>query len=144
MKTPELLFFFHPRIFLFILLEIFVYRLGKRSFPWKEALVSLVMFGIYQIVNRGMVFALEPLIGWVYDLRLWNISMENWWSWGLLFFAVEFCYYWMHRAAHEIRWMWASHSVHHSPEKITLSGAYRLAVTSSISGLFLFLSLSTF
>jgi len=54
------------------------------------------------------------------------------------FFAVEFAYYWLHRFGHEIRWMWASHSVHHSPTSITFSGAYRLAVTGIFSGMFVF------
>jgi sterol desaturase/sphingolipid hydroxylase (fatty acid hydroxylase superfamily) len=138
MKTSELLFFFLPIFFFFIALEILYYRQDKRSFPWREAIVSLVMFAVYQLVNRSVVVFLKPVIGWVYDFRMWTAPMNQWWAWVLLFFAVEFCYYWMHRCTHEIRWLWASHSVHHSPTTITLSGAYRLAITSSISGLFLF------
>jgi len=65
--------------------------------------------------------------------------MDRWESCVALFFAVEFAYYWLHRMSHEIRWMWAQHSVHHSARQITLSVAYRLGWTNLISGPWLFL-----
>lgn len=74
-----------------------------------------------------------------YNLRPFDIPMDRWESWVALFFAVEFAYYWLHRFSHEIRWMWAQHSVHHSARQITLSVAYRLGWTSLIAGPWLFL-----
>jgi sterol desaturase/sphingolipid hydroxylase (fatty acid hydroxylase superfamily) len=64
--------------------------------------------------------------------------MTAWWSYVLLFFSLEFAYYWHHRASHEVRWFWATHNVHHSPQKMYLSGAVRLGWTGQISGAFLF------
>ena len=37
----------------------------------------------------------------------------------------DFIYYWNHRLDHEVRWMWAMHSVHHSSERYNLSTALR-------------------
>ncbi|WP_446667053.1 sterol desaturase family protein [Flexivirga sp. B27] len=37
----------------------------------------------------------------------------------------DFIYYWNHRFDHEVRWMWAMHSVHHSSERYNLSTALR-------------------
>jgi sterol desaturase/sphingolipid hydroxylase (fatty acid hydroxylase superfamily) len=56
----------------------------------------------------------------------------------LLFIGQEFCYYWHHRAAHRVRWFWATHCVHHSPNELTLASALRLGLTGKISGAALF------
>ena len=64
--------------------------------------------------------------------------MNHWWSWLALLFALEFFYYWMHRADHRVQWLWATHAVHHSSNAYNLSAAYRLGWTSGISGGFLF------
>ena len=39
----------------------------------------------------------------------------------------DFTYYWMHRWEHEIRILWAHHSVHHSSPEFNLTTALRLA-----------------
>jgi sterol desaturase/sphingolipid hydroxylase (fatty acid hydroxylase superfamily) len=44
----------------------------------------------------------------------------------------------MHRCGHEIRWMWASHAVHHTPRHIHLASAFRLSATELLSGGWLF------
>ena len=55
-----------------------------------------------------------------------------------LFLGSEFLYYWQHRASHRIRWMWATHSVHHSTTRLNLTAAIRLGLTGNLSGNFLF------
>jgi sterol desaturase/sphingolipid hydroxylase (fatty acid hydroxylase superfamily) len=55
-----------------------------------------------------------------------------------LFIGSEFLYYWQHRASHRIRWMWATHAVHHSTTRLNLTAAIRLGWTGNISGNFLF------
>jgi len=56
---------------------------------------------------------------------------EEGWKWVAV--AVDFAYYWFHRASHRIRWMWASHSVHHSAEQMTLLASLRLGWTNLFS-----------
>ncbi len=46
----------------------------------------------------------------------------------------EFCYYWFHRAAHRVRWFWATHAVHHSPNEFNLGIAYRFGWTGRLAG----------
>lgn len=58
---------------------------------------------------------------------------DHWATWAGGFLAVEFAYYWFHRASHRIRWMWASHSVHHSAEEMTLLASFRLGWTNLFS-----------
>lgn len=82
--------------------------------------------------------ALAVPFAYVYEHRLFDIPASQWWTWPAAFLAVEFAYYWQHRASHEIRWMWATHSVHHSATRFNLSAALRLGWTGLISGNFLF------
>jgi len=127
-----------PFFVLLITWEIYRYYKNKRQFPWKEALISMLMAMAYAFINNRSTPLLASINQWFYSLRLFDIPMNTIWGLGLLFLAEEFAYYWLHRCGHEIRWLWASHSVHHSPESITFSGAYRLSITGAISGLFLF------
>ncbi len=57
----------------------------------------------------------------------------TWWSWVLAVIAADFTYYWMHRIEHEVRILWAYHSVHHSSPEFNLSTSLRL---SWVEGLF--------
>lgn len=69
----------------------------------------------------------------LWQYRLYTMPLRHLWPWIVLFFGQEFCYYWMHRADHRVRWFWATHSVHHSPESLNLSAAYRLGWTARLS-----------
>lgn len=51
----------------------------------------------------------------------------TWWSWVLAFVVADFSYYWMHRWEHEVRLLWAHHSVHHSSPEFNLTTALRLS-----------------
>jgi sterol desaturase/sphingolipid hydroxylase (fatty acid hydroxylase superfamily) len=68
---------------------------------------------------------------WAY--RIGTLPLEQPWTWLLLFVGQDFLYYWMHRADHRVRWLWATHSVHHSPTELNLSAAYRLGWTARLS-----------
>ena len=74
----------------------------------------------------------------VYQHRLFDFSATSAPAMLGLFRGSEFLYYWQHRASHRMRWMWATHRVHHSPTKFNLTAAIRLGWTGNISGNFLF------
>jgi sterol desaturase/sphingolipid hydroxylase (fatty acid hydroxylase superfamily) len=46
--------------------------------------------------------------------------------------AWDFVYYWNHRFAHESRFLWAIHSIHHSSERYNLSTALRQPVGDAL------------
>lgn len=104
------------------------------GYDWKAWWTSLGdAFGrilINRTIGGGVVGLL--LIG-VARFRVADIAMDRWWHWMLLFVGQEFCYYWMHRADHRVRWFWLNHAVHHSPEQYALSSAYRLGWTGKIT-----------
>lgn len=70
----------------------------------------------------------------VYSAAPVQWPLDDWRTWAAGFFALEFFYYWQHRFSHTIRWMWTSHSVHHSTNQFTLPAAARLGWTNAISG----------
>ena len=69
---------------------------------------------------------------WLYEHRLIDADLQSWWGLMLLFFGLEFLYYWFHRLSHTVRWFWANHAVHHSPNQMNLSTAYRLGALEGI------------
>ncbi|HUC11673.1 MAG TPA: sterol desaturase family protein [Stellaceae bacterium] len=111
------------------------------SYPWKNAGVSLSMaigHFITQAAVYGLIFGV--IAGFVYRFRLTTIpvSFHHWPSLIVLFVLVDLAFYIEHRCSHRVLFLWASHSVHHSSEKMLVTTAYRLAWTPILSGIFLF------
>ncbi|AFZ04281.1 sterol desaturase family protein [Calothrix sp. PCC 6303] len=127
---------FLPLFLILILTEAFlIVGWKKQKYPWQESLVSLsVAIGHH----ASQMIPTSALMIFAWHHRISTISIDSWWNVFLLFICLEFAYYWYHRASHRIRWFWASHSVHHSPEKFNFSAAYRLGWTGGISGSSLF------
>jgi sterol desaturase/sphingolipid hydroxylase (fatty acid hydroxylase superfamily) len=120
------------------LVEVWLIRRRGESYDWKETAASVGVSIGQRIVNATVGGMTLAVFFWIWEHRLWTIPMKTWWSYVLLFFALEFAYYWFHRASHECRWFWATHSVHHSPQKMYLIGAARLGWTGQVTGAFLF------
>jgi len=56
----------------------------------------------------------------------------------VLVIGQDFCYYWLHRASHRIRWFWATHAVHHSSNELNLGASYRFGWTGRLTGAAIF------
>ncbi len=130
---------FYPYVLGAIALEIGWYLLvRRRAYPWKEMLTSLGVF-VLRIPARLLAAAIVvPVAYFLWAHRIATIPLGNFWGLPLLFLAVELSYYWMHRCSHEIRWLWATHVVHHTPEEIHFASAFRLGATDVLSGAWLF------
>ncbi|MEY3612796.1 MAG: hypothetical protein RJB14_2518 [Pseudomonadota bacterium] len=117
-------------------------RKTRGGYDWGAFAASMVDAVGRQLINTiaagaGLIIAI-PLLDWIHTHRIFTISMDSAWAFGLLFIGVEFCYYWYHRSAHRVRWFWATHAVHHSPNQLTLATAVRLGWTGKITGTTLF------
>jgi sterol desaturase/sphingolipid hydroxylase (fatty acid hydroxylase superfamily) len=130
---------FWPLIVAAITFEIAWYILvRRRAYPWREMALSTAMMLMRQPMKLLYLVVVAPVAGVAWSLRVATVPLDTWWGVALLFVGVELCYYWSHRAMHMVRWMWASHAVHHSPNEIHLASAYRLGVTDIFSGGWLF------
>ena len=56
----------------------------------------------------------------------------------LLFLTADLLYYVWHRANHKFRWLWATHNVHHSAERLNFLAALRQGWTEIFSFTWLF------
>jgi sterol desaturase/sphingolipid hydroxylase (fatty acid hydroxylase superfamily) len=110
----------------------------RQTYDWRAYGASLA-----DAVGRRAVDALglsiaAPVLAWAHAHRVDTISLSTPAAFALLFVGQEFCYYWYHRAAHRVRWFWATHAVHHSPNELTLAAALRLGWTGKLTGTALF------
>jgi sterol desaturase/sphingolipid hydroxylase (fatty acid hydroxylase superfamily) len=127
-----------PLFTILVLVELYLsFRLKSDNYTKLDTFGSLTM-GIGSmlvgVVTKGIVYGAYTL---VYQYRLFSFEMTI----PLiicLFFLDDFCYYWFHRLSHSSRFLWASHSIHHSSQKYNLSTALRQTWTGDLTGAFLF------
>ena len=75
------------------------------------------------VVQRIFIPNLELLVQcWIYYHYAIYRLKPSWWLHVITFFGIDFCYYWLHRAAHEVNFIWATHQVHHSSERYVRIG----------------------
>ncbi|WP_028079790.1 sterol desaturase family protein [Solimonas soli] len=112
---------------------------GRAGYDWRETLASTVIAAGNMLIRPLNLLLLAPLFALVYAHRLFDLRLQGLPSFVALMIGVDFVYYWFHRASHRLRWMWATHAVHHSSTRLNLSAAYRLGWTELFSGAWLFL-----
>lgn len=122
---------------IFIVLSATIEAIFLRShdgkYDWRAYFASLgdlLLRGAAGLLPLGLATGVLSAL-WAH--RIFTMPLQQLWVWPALFVSQEFCYYWMHRADHRVRWLWATHSVHHSPRTLNLSAAYRLGWTGRLS-----------
>lgn len=89
--------------------------------------IKVLSIGIYTLIYENLAFIQIP---------------NNIWTFLLLFFLYDLCYYWAHRKSHEINLFWGGHVVHHSSEEYNLSVALRQSSTQTIWTFFFYFPLA--
>jgi sterol desaturase/sphingolipid hydroxylase (fatty acid hydroxylase superfamily) len=119
-----------------------VMTLRRQPYDWKAyfaAFGSLIGRGVTRALFQFLPFGLA---GGILDLawshRLLNLPLKSASALAALFLGEEFFYYSFHRVSHHVRWFWATHAVHHSPNDLTLTTAYQLGWTGELTGSLLF------
>jgi sterol desaturase/sphingolipid hydroxylase (fatty acid hydroxylase superfamily) len=107
----------------------------RRSYDWRATGLSLLDLFTRVALQIGLPISIAaPILAWAYRHRVGDVALDGWTALLALFIGQEFCYYWFHRAAHRVRWFWCNHAVHHSPNDLNLSAAYRIGVFSRLTG----------
>lgn len=75
----------------------------------------------------GLFMKTALFFGYTYIFQNWRLFSlgDGIWVWIVLFFGVDFFYYWFHRMSHQINALWAAHIVHHQSEEYNLTVALR-------------------
>ncbi|MEO8151799.1 MAG: sterol desaturase family protein [Rhizobacter sp.] len=129
-----LLFVAPPAVLAFALIEAWVLS-RRRRYDWRAFGVSAL--DLVMRIGVGILLPLSiatPLVRWAIQHRLTTIPLDGWTAFAVLFIGQEFCYYWYHRAAHRVRWFWGNHAVHHSPNELNLSAAFRIGIFGKLTG----------
>jgi len=116
-----------PLFFLMIGIEVVIARQrGVRLYRLHDSIASLACGIGEQVV---VIFTLALSLGtyaWASShLALVHIPTTSVLGWVAVFFLVDHSFYWFHRAAHRVNFMWAGHAVHHQSEEYNLSTALR-------------------
>ncbi|MEX3937898.1 sterol desaturase family protein, partial [Paraburkholderia phymatum] len=107
---------------------------GDAAFDWSEVWLSLADLAGRTLLAFLPLSLAAPILDFAWEHRLFTLNIDTVALVLLVFIGQEFCYYWYHRASHRIRFFWATHAVHHSPNQLTLSSAYRLGWTGKLTG----------
>ena len=111
----------------------------KTQFDWSAMVVSLSDLFARMVVQYLLPLSIAtPVLNWAERHALDHSLLIGWQVYVVLFVLQDFCYYWMHRASHRIRWFWCNHAVHHSSNDLNLSAAYRLGIFGKQMGTLLF------
>jgi sterol desaturase/sphingolipid hydroxylase (fatty acid hydroxylase superfamily)/uncharacterized membrane protein YhhN len=97
--------------------------------------ISAVLTRLFRIGIYTAVFS------WV---SLWHA--DDFWKspvgWLLALVFYDFCYYWLHRAGHEVAVFWAAHVVHHQSQDYNLSTALRQSSSGALLGWIFYLPMA--
>jgi sterol desaturase/sphingolipid hydroxylase (fatty acid hydroxylase superfamily) len=138
---PMILAWAAPMFVLSVVIEWVLVRNGKLSgnYEMKDALTSMLMGFGNLISDILMGFVSLGILMWAWQFRLfdWGVSLP---VILLALVSQDLLYYWKHRAAHRVRWLWTAHVVHHSSQFYNLSTALRQPWNNHFTG---FVLLST-
>ena len=119
-------------IFLFLIVVEYFYgvKVGKNNYKLSDTFTSLGLGLISRfpaMLNLGFQGAVFVYFGSSLNLKL--LPLDNPFTWIIGFVLYDLSYYWMHRIHHEVKVLWATHSVHHHGEEFNLSTALRQTST---------------
>lgn len=122
-----------PMYFILMGIELLVLRFQRNpSYRLNDAITNINCGVVSQVTGVFLKVLSIGIYTFLFEkLALFSIP-NNIWTFLLLFFLYDFCYYWAHRLSHEINLFWGGHVVHHSSEEYNLSVALRQSSTQTI------------
>ncbi|MDH5708473.1 MAG: sterol desaturase family protein, partial [Hylemonella sp.] len=129
MSPSQIIVLATPVFLLLIALEVaWGLAKGRNTYRLNDALTS-VGLGVLSQISAVLTPALR--IG-LYTVVFEHVALwrnDTFWlsagGWLLALVFYDFCYYWLHRAGHEVAVFWAAHVVHHQSQDYNLSTALR-------------------
>ncbi len=123
-----------------IALELYYSHLSGLKLYDKQESKNTIFLGfvgiVFDLLMKGICFYV--LDGVKDNYSIFTLG-NSYWVWVGVFFAQDFCFYWLHRTEHSVRLFWAVHVNHHSSEKYNFSVALRSSALQPIYRYFFFL-----
>jgi len=115
-----------------VLVSAFMVHILEQLMPyqrnWLPSITDFTQDTIYMaviqvVLPKALSFAVAIyMVSWLgengFSASIWPSEMNLFFQAGLMLFCADFARYWLHRAYHEITFMWAFHAVHHSPHRL--------------------------
>jgi sterol desaturase/sphingolipid hydroxylase (fatty acid hydroxylase superfamily) len=118
---------------------------ARSSYAFSDTLNSLSLGLLSQVVGVLAKFIGIAAYAWVFerialfpDADIWS----RWYGWLGALLLYDLCYYWLHRAGHEVAVFWAAHVVHHQSQEYNLSTALRQTSSGGLLGWIFYLPLA--
>lgn len=118
---------------------------GTNNYRLNDTLnsISLGMMGqlggiLSKALTVGIYTAIFSSVALYPDVAFWS----TWYGVLLALIFYDFCYYWLHRAGHEVALFWAAHVVHHQSQSYNLSTALRQSSSGSLLGWIFYLPMA--
>ncbi|WP_332825869.1 lysoplasmalogenase family protein [Ramlibacter sp.] len=118
---------------------------GRNTYRLNDAINSISLGMLSQITavltRLFRIGIYTAVFSWV---SLWHAD-DFWMSpvgWLLALVFYDFCYYWLHRAGHEVAIFWAAHVVHHQSQDYNLSTALRQTSSGALLGWIFYLPMA--
>ncbi|XP_065333941.1 alkylglycerol monooxygenase-like [Cloeon dipterum] len=145
-QVPDIFVKSWPYFLVFMALEnLLLYLEGRPTVRLNDSITSL-SHGLIQhcgkLIFRGAESAAYIFI--YQKFRLVDLAWDNAVTWYLAALGVDFCYYWVHRASHEVHVLWAQHQVHHSSEDYNVAVGLRQSILQGWCGFIFYLPLAFF
>lgn len=133
-----------PLFCVIVMIELMITRWKNKDYINLSDSLGSISQGVLSECSRLLLRGV-PLAAYIWVYNNWRLVTLPWdsvWTWLLCFIGVDFGYYWLHRASHELNILWAAHQVHHSSECYNLSTALRQSVLQSYSTWMFYLPLA--
>jgi alkylglycerol monooxygenase len=135
-----------PVFFLLIAVEVAYGRWrGRNTYRLNDAINSISLGMLSQIsavltrlFRVGIYTAVFSWVSFWHNDAFWTSPVG--WLLALVFY--DFCYYWLHRAGHEVAVFWAAHVVHHQSQDYNLSTALRQTSSGALLGWIFYLPMA--
>jgi alkylglycerol monooxygenase len=114
------------------------YRLNDAINSMSLGMLSQVTGVLTRLFRVGIYGAVFSWVSLWHDDAFWTSPAG--WLLALLFY--DFCYYWLHRAGHEVAVFWAAHVVHHQSQDYNLSTALRQTSSGALLGWIFYLPMA--
>lgn len=90
-----------------------------------HALVTSVAGDLWRVVSFGAAFAVAAWLTQLFGASIWPSEWPLLAQFALALVIGDFGQYWVHRACHEVDWLWPIHAMHHSSERLYVFSATR-------------------
>ncbi|HEY1101257.1 MAG TPA: sterol desaturase family protein, partial [Myxococcota bacterium] len=118
------------------------WRRGREVFRHHDVLTDLSLGTLQVIFTVVAAVLVSGLYLWLLQFRLFDLDPTSWWVVLFAFVAVDFLYYWFHRASHRSMIFWATHAPHHSSEDYNLAVALRQGPVQPLASQLFYLPLA--